>query len=404
MTILILSSTDSKKTPYHEWFSNSKNNIILFCPSEKRKSYKQSDYLLIESFENYIENCDIESKAIELSKKYNITNILSISEFDVIRSAKLREILKLDGQSLISAEAYRKKVLMKQLLKNTAVNIPKFDKAISPLNIKKFIDNNGFPIVIKPIYGSGSIGVQVAYNQEDIASILKNTTDYQNLEIEEFIDGEMYHVDGLIHNGNVIATFVSHYYMGCLEFQSNRPSSTYMINKDNPLYDLLKINVKNVIAQLPNFFNGSFHAEFFVTETNEIYLCEIGSRTGGGEIGKAIEHSTGINLNKASLYLKANYNVESIVKSNITRYSGFILLPPRKAIYQGIKQQLEEEWVVSIKNMGEIGKKYDDARLSVDHIISVVIEGNNEEELIARINKVVAWYETNVKWERIMDK
>ncbi|MGA4514111.1 hypothetical protein ACPAY5_04455 [Staphylococcus caledonicus] len=54
--------------------------------------------------------------------------------------------------------------------------------------------------------------------------------------------------------------------------------------------------------------------------------------------------------------------------------------------------------------MGEIGKKYDDARLSVDHIISVVIEGNNEEELIARINKVVAWYETNVKWERIMDK
>ena len=53
-----------------------------------------------------MDNVDVEIKAIQL-QKYNITNILSISEFDVVRSAKLREILHCPGQSLISAEAYR---------------------------------------------------------------------------------------------------------------------------------------------------------------------------------------------------------------------------------------------------------------------------------------------------------
>lgn len=38
-------------------------------------------------------------------------------------------------------------------------------------------------------------------------------------------------------------------------------------------------------------------------------------------------------------------------------------------------------------------KTYNDAQLSVDHIISVVIEGNSENELISRINIVNEWYE-----------
>ncbi|WP_237641028.1 hypothetical protein [Staphylococcus capitis] len=44
-------------------------------------------------------------------------------------------------------------------------------------------------------------------------------------------------------------------------------------------------------------------------------------------------------------------------------------------------------------------KTYNDAQLSVDHIISVVIEGNSENELISRINIVNEWYEKNVIWE-----
>ncbi|MEM5613495.1 hypothetical protein AAHB43_01410 [Staphylococcus pseudintermedius] len=84
----------------------------------------------IEAFEHYMVNPDIEMRALELSQQYDISHVLSISEFDVIRAAKIRALLKIEGQSLISAEAYRDKVLMKQLLQSTSVKTPHFDKAI----------------------------------------------------------------------------------------------------------------------------------------------------------------------------------------------------------------------------------------------------------------------------------
>ena len=36
MTVIILSNTDGNKTPYDAWFPNAEENIILFCPKEKR--------------------------------------------------------------------------------------------------------------------------------------------------------------------------------------------------------------------------------------------------------------------------------------------------------------------------------------------------------------------------------
>ena len=118
MTVIILSSTDGNKTPYDLWFPNAKENIILFSPVEKEHTFISQHFLLIEAFENYMDNVEVETKAIQLSKKYNITNVLSISEFDVVRSARLREILNCPGQLLMSAESYRNKILMKQLLYN----------------------------------------------------------------------------------------------------------------------------------------------------------------------------------------------------------------------------------------------------------------------------------------------
>ena len=147
--------------------------ISFFLPERKRTYVYSTSFLFIESFENYVDNVDVEIKAIQLSKKYNITNILSISEFDVVRSAKLREILHCPGQSLISAEAYRDKLLMKQLLHGSSVNIPKFEKVISKAQVENFVQQTNYPVVLKPIYGSGSMDVFIAKNQQDIDTFLK---------------------------------------------------------------------------------------------------------------------------------------------------------------------------------------------------------------------------------------
>ena len=148
---------------------------ILFFLSRKRTYIQFTAFLLIEAFENYMDNVEVETKAIQLSKKYNITNVLSISEFDVVRSARLREILHCPGQLLMSAESYRNKILMKQLLYDSSVNIPKFEKVISKTQVEKFIQQTSYPVVLKPIYGSGSMDVYIIKNQQDIDAFLKKS-------------------------------------------------------------------------------------------------------------------------------------------------------------------------------------------------------------------------------------
>ena len=64
MTVIILSSTDGNKTPYDLWFLMLKK-ILFFCPVEK--TYIQfTAFLLIEAFENYMDNVEVETKAIQL--------------------------------------------------------------------------------------------------------------------------------------------------------------------------------------------------------------------------------------------------------------------------------------------------------------------------------------------------
>lgn len=73
-------------------------------------------------------------------------------------------------------------------------------------------------------------------------------------------------------------------------------------------------------------------------------------------------------------------------------------MPPQSGIFKGIKKDLDYEWIVKIKNIAKENKVYNDAQLSVDHIISILIEGNNENELISRMNIVNDWYRKNVIW------
>ena len=67
MTVIILSSTDGNKTPYDLWFPNAKENIILLS-SRKEHTFNSQHFLLIEAFENYMDNVEVETKAIQLSK------------------------------------------------------------------------------------------------------------------------------------------------------------------------------------------------------------------------------------------------------------------------------------------------------------------------------------------------
>ena len=127
-----------------------------------------------------------------------------------------------------------------------------------------------------------------------------------------------------------------------------------MVDESNALNITFKAQAEKVIDILPSFPNGSFHAEFFLTDSGEIYFCEIGSRTGGAEVGNVIQNSTNIHLNKESLYMQMyEDHACTIQQESVERYSGFVLLPPQNGVYKGIKKHLVYDWIVKFKNTAQ---------------------------------------------------
>jgi hypothetical protein len=96
--------------------------------------------------------------------------VISITEEDLIRGARIRKLLGItNGQSIESAIRFRDKVVMvnftastykkKNVLKKHNIRVPEFKDIESGCDILDFVKNHGYPCVIKPSKGYGSIGI-----------------------------------------------------------------------------------------------------------------------------------------------------------------------------------------------------------------------------------------------------
>ena len=400
MVVVILSNTSSSKTPYHEWIKDSHESVILLCSSNVIETFNEQNFLHLECFKDYENNIEVEEKVLEFSKKYDIKNIIALSEFDICRVAKLREILNISGQNYFSANAYRNKVLMKQILNMGNILVPKFSLANNYENIRNIINDVGFPIVLKPTMGSGSENTYILKDEKSLEEklvFLKNELD--QYEIEQFIDGEMYHVDGLYHYNEYSPIVVSKYYHGCLNFDYGLPVSSYQLEPDTDLVKRITQIVRNIIKILPSPDTFSFHAEFILdSNTSDIYLCEIASRTGGGGIGETYKLFTDVDLNKNSVINQIEKT--GISKSTINSLKfGFILFPPIKKIFNGFKNTINEDWIEKWELKVKEGESCLPASFSADYILKVTISGETSDLLKERIDYLVSYYNNNVIWE-----
>jgi len=77
----------------------------------------------------------VEYLALKLFDVYHFTHVIYQAEQDIIRAARIREELGLPGQSVVSANCFRDKCVMKQMLNErlpeeirSILSVPSFKK------------------------------------------------------------------------------------------------------------------------------------------------------------------------------------------------------------------------------------------------------------------------------------
>lgn len=394
MNILVLNRFPISLGRYPNWI-DSKENVFFLTSKHFSNDFNMYENKIL--FNNYVKNTNVERRAIEIHEKHKIDKIVAISEPDLIRAARLRKTLNVDsgGQNLESAFAFRDKVNMKAILKEKGINVPIFSEVHTIEDILNFIGNHGYPFIIKPRMGSSSQGVQKISDKYDLETYLETGIESE-LEIEKFIEGEMYHIDGLIFNHEMVFSSVGKYINGCLAFKDGKGSGVCMVSNNNDIYTRMKEFVNDVILSLPSPQNATFHCELFLTKNNEIVFCEIASRSGGARIGESIIHSYGIDLDgewvQNHLY-NSNKFYNHIPQKILT---GTFIYPKQQGKLEKIPQKLPFDFIVDYSLLSKQGDVYKGSTSSIDAFCSFIVEGKTEEEVIKNIHTAQEYLEKNI--------
>ncbi|MGA8941374.1 MAG: ATP-grasp domain-containing protein, partial [Thermoactinomyces sp.] len=387
--------------PYDKWLKELHEDLYLMTNTAYCKNF--TNYTQIYCFENYDYNHAVEFTALKLYQQTPYRTIIATAERDILRAARLRDFLGLEGQSLDSALAFRDKVKMKSILKDAGIRVPAYARLESAIDLYKFVHSHGYPVVVKPVDGMGSRNTTVLENEQDTLSYLEKGLGH-NLEVEEFIEGEMYHIDGLILNGQIVLCWPSKYLNDCLAFHEGKYLGSYLLSPQNPLTPRLQAYVQSILAILPSPQNTTFHAEVFHTPDDELVLCEVACRTGGSRICEEYRQAFEIDLTKLAVQAQCGISVQLPKrvreKAGPRSQFGFVGIPPKCGTFvRGPAAEELPAWVTEYRLLAQPGQVYDGAHTSVDYTVTLVVTGRSEQEVLDRIVEITAFFDGRIEWK-----
>lgn len=398
MNIVVLTLHDLRDFPLAEWArrTGAAHRLFVLADAETQCPGLRD----AETFPDYINNGLVERRVLEIHRAHGVDAVVSFGEDDVIRAARLREKLGLRGQRVASAEAYRCKVTMKTLLRDSGLALPAFRRIASPLDLLEFVEAQGLPVYVKPTTSSGSTGGKKIATRSELetvlASELKARLPYSeyvsDMMVESFVEGELHHVDGFWNGSAMSVAVASRYLSPSLDLgamSANVALTSVTLAEDSPLSQKLVESTEIALRTLPGGASFPFHAEFFV-RGDEVTFCEIASRTGGARVAPTVAHATGIDLNETSF--RAQIGVPCEIVPTPRRLAGWTLLCPSDTRVLKDPTDCPFDWVVEYKTDAKQGDHRDGRHYSGDKIASAVIAGETPEAIEERAGRFHRWF------------
>ncbi|MGF1431015.1 ATP-grasp domain-containing protein [Kitasatospora sp. LaBMicrA B282] len=397
---LALVDSDYADTPYDTWAAATGTRLTLLVSAEKYPQYAHLPEA--RPIDGYHEGGELERAALESVGGGRPSAVVARAEGDVLRAARLRELLGLSGQRWESARAFRDKVLMKTILREHGVPVPAFAPVRVAFDLFGFVAEHGYPVVVKPAYGAGSSGTHILRGQADLDALLAEGLP-EDAEVERFVEGQMYVVDGLAVQGRPVAAFSSVYLNGgCLAFRGGDHMGVAQLTRDDPLVPRLTAYAAQVLAALPTPECTTFHLEVFHTPDDRLVICEVGSRTGGGLTQAAIRACAGFDLDERWF---AGQLGERVAPAEVLQgvepghAFGWVVFYPEKGRLAALPGE-PPAFVAEQRVHGTVGRSYQGGEKSGKYLCGYVVTGRDTDEVAKHTEELAAWYADRIRWEK----
>ena len=129
--------------------------------------------------------------------------VICLWEPGVVLAAKLRAVLGVPGLGVEDAIAFRNKDIMKARVAAAGIRTPKHRGATTAAEVRAAAEEIGYPLIIKPIDGAGSMDTFRVDDVAELEAALKKMTHVDHVNIEEFIEAEEFTFDTICVNGEM---------------------------------------------------------------------------------------------------------------------------------------------------------------------------------------------------------
>lgn len=247
-------------------------------------------------------------------------------------------------------------------------------------------DDLYYPLIVKPRDNSGSRGVKLCRNREELQDAMQEALQYSHLDtvlVEEYIEGQEYSIEGLHYEGK--SEVIQFTEKTTTEFPYNvelahKQPANLTENQKNDIRGLV-----SKIASCMHFENCPSHTELKINERG-IFIIETSPRLGGDYITSTlVPLSTGINMEDQLLNIALGEKVDTQT-GRVEKASGvcFFCLP--EGIVKKIDPQINNvaslPGVYSFELKLKEGDEVHQITSSLNRYGEVIVYGENDCEIV----------------------
>jgi biotin carboxylase len=273
---------------------------VLLLTAEKlrdadwpRESLDDTFYLPAE-----IPVADIVNAVTHLARNHKLDRIVALDEYDMETAATLREHLRIPGMGLTTMRYFRDKLAMRMRALDRNLRVPDFVPVLNHDDIRYYLEHVPGPWVLKPRQEASAIGIKKIHAAEELWPVLGQLGDKQStFLLEKFVPGDVYHVDSVVSENEVVFANVSKYGKPPMNVaQGGGIFTTFTVPRGSAADAGLRAINHDLIAAL-GLVRGVAHAEFIQAHADgQFNFLECAARVGGAYINEMVEAATGINL------------------------------------------------------------------------------------------------------------
>jgi len=231
-----------------------------------------------------------------LVRERRIDRIVALDEFDLEVAALLREHLRLPGLGQTATRLFRDKLAMRVAAQQAGVPVPEFTGVFHYDQVREYLRSVPGPWLLKPRANAAAIGIKSIEHPEQLWPILDQLGDLQShYVLERFVEGDVYHVEGVSWKGQVLFTAPHRYGTPPMStMHQGGVFTTRSVYPDSGEGHLLQ-QVHARTMQALGMVSGVTHTEFIKGRDGRFYFLETAARVGGAYIAELVEHSKGLN-------------------------------------------------------------------------------------------------------------